>query len=642
MDKVQDVLNARLIAAGKHLELSAQYKKLKTDQERVVFTLNIMQEYDLVPNVTGMPKNAKESEKLREQGNKVFVKGIVNSKTSIDVLKLYTKSIAFAPCPSEQLALGYANRSAVLFLLGLHPECIQDIDRALALNYPDNLKAKLYLRKTECLMLLGNSSVDDMFKEVQYWLDKMSLNDTSREKLRTKLDILQDKSVKKKLCTDIKAQSLVSSLPTITSCNNEVPCASDAVAIEYNERCGRHVVATRDIRPGEVIAVEKPYSLILQQENGQTHCSNCLRVCWANIPCNYCTYAMYCSEECRNIEWKKCHDVECAVFPDLMEYSFYNLDLCSIRLAVLALREAGGIKELRTLLKEVDEHDDPRTKGFSQDGKLYSDRYIGVYSLVTNTEKRSVADLFKRSLDTSFILYLLATRTVIFGAKLSEDLSSLAENNDITFFGSLILRHQQTIPCNMHTVYTLISFGEMKDLEYVERGIASMPFLSLINHSCDPNVFRHSKPEHIVLYAMYPIKKGEQLLDNYGTHYAIMSKEMRQQKLLKQYYFTCDCIPCQEDWPLYHELKSYKTLVKKSSDKAKIKKALRKFNIFVNLATEGNIQDKSYIIEDLLKMVQVLHDCAPMPCEEMNNVIETLKRMYDLSGNIYEIPQVRT
>jgi len=359
MDKVQNMLNARLLVAGKHLELTDQYKKLKTDQERVVFTLNVLREYDIVPSATGMPKNAKESEKLREQGNKIFVKGIFNNMTCVDALKSYTKSIAFAPYPSEQLALGYANRSAVLFQLCLYLECIQDIDRALDLKYPDNLRAKLYLRKTECLMSLGNHTVEDMLKEAQHWLDKMSLDDTNRGKLAAKLDVLRNKTVQTEIDTANRKAKTVepSALPTIESHNNEVPCASDAVAIKYNEHYGRYVVATRNIHPGEVIAVEKPYSLILMQENIRTHCSNCLRVCWANIPCNYCTYAMYCSEECRNVEWKKCHDIECAVFPALTEYAFYNLDLCSIRLAVLALREAGDMKELRTMLKEVDEHD---------------------------------------------------------------------------------------------------------------------------------------------------------------------------------------------------------------------------------------------------------------------------------------------
>ncbi|KYN14829.1 PREDICTED: SET and MYND domain-containing protein 4-like [Trachymyrmex cornetzi] len=636
MDKIQNMLNARLIAAGKHIELSNKFMKLKTDQERIVFTLNLMQQYDIVPSATGMQKNAKESEKLREEGNKVFVTGILNNTTCINALKLYTKSIAFAPYPSEQLAYSYANRSAVLFKLGLYSECIQDIDRALALSYPDNLRVKLYLRKTECLMIMGNHSVEDTLKEAQHWLEKMSMNDTSRERLTAKLDVLHNKTTQIKVNKNIKVKTEEApALPIIKSHNNEVPCASDAVAIKYNERYGRHVVATRKIHPGEVIAVEKPYTLILVQENTQTHCSNCLRVCWANIPCNYCTYAMYCSEECRNIEWEKCHNIECDVFPAVLEYSTYNLDLCSIRLTVLALREAGSIEELRAMVKEVDEHDDPRTKGFSRDGKLHSNRYIGVYSLVTNTEKRSVSDLFKRSFDTSFFVYFLATRTVIFGAKLPEDLSGLAKNNDVTFIGSLILRHQQIIPSNMH------SFGETQGLEYLERGIAAMPFFSLINHSCDPNILRHSRPEHIVIYAMYPIEKGEQLLDNYGKHYAVMSKAQRQQKLFKQYYFICDCIPCQEDWPLYVELQSYQTLVKKPEDKAKIKKALKKFNMYVDLATIGDVPNRPFIIKDLLKMVQALHDCAPMPCEEMSNVIETLKRVYDFNGNICEIPQIQ-
>lgn len=98
---------------------------------------------------------------------------------------------------------------------------------------------------------------------------------------------------------------------------------------------------------------------------------------------------------------------------------------------------------------------DPRTKGFSQDGKLHSDKYISVYNLVTNTEKRPVPDLFRRSLDTSFILYFLATRTAMFGAKLPEDLSVLSKNDDVTFFGGLILRHQQIIPSNIHSVHRL-------------------------------------------------------------------------------------------------------------------------------------------------------------------------------------------
>ncbi|RLU24101.1 hypothetical protein DMN91_004310 [Ooceraea biroi] len=600
MEKVLTTLNAKIIVAGNHRELTDRYKKLKTDQERVIFTLNIMLEYDIVPNAIGMPKSAKESEKLREEGNKVFVKGAFNNITCVDALKLYAKAVAFAPYPSEQLALAYANRSAVLFQLGLHTECIQDIDRALALNYPDNLRAKLYIRKTECLIILGNRSVEDVLEEARHWLDKMSLNDSSREKLRTKVQVLRRKTLQTESSTqNIRVQRRTGSaeneapLPTIASCNNEVPCASDAVAIKYDKRYGRHVVATRNIRPGEVVAVEQPYSLILKQHNMQTHCSNCLRVSWANIPCNHCTYAMYCSEECRYTEWKKCHDVECTVFPPLLEYDFYNIDFFSIRLAVLALREAGGMQELKTMLKKIDECD-------GIDKFIFPSFYISLFY---------------------FIIFFDTTRMIFV-------IHHCSRSTNKGFFSGWKVAQRQ--------------FGEEQDLDNVERGLAAMPFYSLLNHSCSPNVLRHSRPKHIVLYAMYPIRKGEQLLDNYGQHYAILSRAERQQKLLKQYYFTCDCTPCQENWPFHHELQSVKTLVKKEEDRAKIYEALRKFNTYVDLAKNDDIQDKSYIIEDLVKMVQVLHDHAPMPCEEMSNVIETLKRVYDLNGNRFEIPKVWT
>lgn len=40
------------------------------------------------------------------------------------------------------------------------------------------------------------------------------------------------------------------------------------------------------------------------------------------------------------------------------------------------------------------------------------------------------------------------------------------------------------------------------------------------------------------------LRKGEELLDNYGYHYAVMPKEERQRKLHNQYYFHCSCHSC--------------------------------------------------------------------------------------------------
>ncbi|CAL7933345.1 unnamed protein product [Xylocopa violacea] len=610
MEQVACALNLKLIAANTHKDLINKYKALYTDEERVVFTLNVMLEYNIIPQCCKNEKSAKESEKLREQGNKVFVSKPLETGTCLKALKLYTESIAYAPYPSEQLALAYANRSAVLMKVHKYELCIDDIDRALTLTYPDNLRGKLYVRKVECLNALKHPNVKDAVKEAQCWLEKLSLDDANRKKLNDILNsakmIASSNKVQKQ---NVAKQPL---LPQIKTCNNEVPCASDAVAIRYNKEYGRHVMATRKINPGEILVVEKPYSLMLISDNIRTHCSNCLEQSWANIPCNYCTYAMYCSEECKAMEWTKYHDAECAVFPSMLKMNFGKIDLLSLRLAIQAVREATSIEELRKELKEVDSWDDPRTKGFCKNGIFASDKYRSLLGLVTNTEKRSVQDLFRRSLDASFILYFLATCTNMFGSPLQKDLSMLIKNVDVTFVGGLILRHQQMIPSNVH------SFSEERDLGVVERGTAVMPFLSLINHSCSPNVSRHSRSKHIVMYAIYPIEKGEQIFDNYGQHYAITPRNERQKRLLKQYYFECNCLPCQEDWPLYYNLKSF-----------------TKMNKYVDIATEGNILDEN-IVDGLLKMIEVLYDLVPMPCEEMNDVVETLRRVYDLSGNRVE------
>jgi len=45
-----------------------------------------------------------------------------------------------------------------------------------------------------------------------------------------------------------------------------------------------------------------------------------------------------------------------------------------------------------------------------------------------------------------------------------------------------------------------------------------------------------------------------QVLDNYGYHYALHHQRDRISHLETQYYFTCRCIACTEDWPCYNLL----------------------------------------------------------------------------------------
>ncbi|XP_076292366.1 protein-lysine N-methyltransferase SMYD4 [Lasioglossum baleicum] len=593
MEKVILALNVKLRAADMIQQVTLEFQRLCTDEERIKYTLSLMSDYDIIPEVHYDLKNDKKSEELRTQANRIFVSSPLTHYNCIDALKLYTQSIANAPCSSKQLAISYANRSAVLYKLRKYEESIKDIDRALALPYPDNLKFKVNTRRTACLEGLQKQKYSDN-------IDKSKLPD--------------------ELCPF-----------KIKTYNSEIPCASDAISLRYSKDYGRHVVAARDIEIGETIILEKAYSTLLSSKKLHTHCSHCLKVCWANIPCNSCTYAMYCSEECRAEEWEKYHDVECAVYPSLLNMDFLKMDLLALRIAVQAVRQS-SIDALRKELVEVDGHNDPRTKGFSENGTFESDQYRSLLSLVTNTEKRSVSDLTRRSLDSCFILYFLATCTNMFGTPLENNLSLLRSNPDVTFFGGLLLRHEQMIPSNCHTAMELVG------LDVVERGVFALPFCSLINHSCNPNITRVSQNKEEALIAIYPIKSGKQIFDNYGQLYALSPKADRQKKLEEQYKFICDCLTCREDWPLYYNMKSCLISVKNSCNQMTIVKALRKIDYYVDALSECNVADNPHMLFDLLAMVKLLYEMVPMPCAEMNMVLEAVKRIYDLQGNTFELP----
>ena len=92
-------------------------------------------------------------------------------------------------------------------------------------------------------------------------------------------------------------------LPPKVACPNKVfPQLSTSLNIAYKEELGRHIVATRNIRAGEIVAVEDPeISFLKFDERGSTKfgsvCTNCLM---RNVDClpsplsnSVCSYIKY-------------------------------------------------------------------------------------------------------------------------------------------------------------------------------------------------------------------------------------------------------------------------------------------------------------------------------------------------------------
>lgn len=238
----------------------------------------------------------------------------------------------------------------------------------------------------------------------------------------------------------------------------------------------------------------------------------------------------FCSTTCRDEAWLGYHRAECGRTDELERADVGKH-------ALLALRTVHGLNhDVLVTASESDEQ--PGCDDDNDDGRLYdSSDYSTVHGLVTNSEKRSVADLFRRA------------ALAVFLARIG------ADNRDTAVVASELLRLIQSYPCNAHEIGQMsvpsdtVGQGRLKEV-----GAAAMPVLSLINHSCDPNVTRVCFGDVICVTVIRPIRQGEELLDNYGFHYATHDLEERQTHLKQQYYFECQCEACSLRWPLYQSI----------------------------------------------------------------------------------------
>lgn len=88
-------------------------------------------------------------------------------------------------------------------------------------------------------------------------------------------------------------------------------------------------------------------------------------------------------------------------------------------------------------------------------------------------------------------------------------------------------------------------------------GNACYLFSSMLNHSCAPNIKRINVGNRVVIFVSRDIEKGGQLFDSYRPNFNNQPRIERQESLLKDYGFNCECEACTNDWPLNENLLIY-------------------------------------------------------------------------------------
>jgi hypothetical protein len=249
-----------------------------------------------------------------------------------------------------------------------------------------------------------------------------------------------------------------------------------------------------------------------------------------------------------------------------------------------------------------------------------SNDYASVYGQVTNSSSRTPADLLKRTTSAFFLMRCfrhVSPETV----------------NEVEMTTTL-LRHLQSCSCNAYEVTEqLVTAGDVRTARENEIGGGVYPTVSLCNHSCNPNVARHSNGRTCIVRAVRTIRKGEEILDNYGPHFLSNNLQERQKHLETQYFFKCTCEACSENWPtvdkLQEEIKQYKCI----HCSANIGPNLLKLNTCLKCKKKFNYskiqkkfrnmpRDFNRAVEDLLqgRLQECLRTCIEY-CDVMDRVV---------------------
>ena len=219
-------------------------------------------------------KDASESKKMKEAGNKAYQDG-----KDLQALTCYTQvirehnqrsfdkhfcfeidfqAIIFAPVnedgKSKEFSICLANRSAVLFSLKWYKQALDDIQLALLSGYPDELAFKLYERQGKIKAFFKD--VDGACESYKLALKYSEVASKLKDEKRKKVQLELQKSLKffqdtpASVRDDLKKSITASKVPTleVEDRNPLYPAMSKAVSFKYAAGRGRYAVATRDIK----------------------------------------------------------------------------------------------------------------------------------------------------------------------------------------------------------------------------------------------------------------------------------------------------------------------------------------------------------------------------------------------------------
>lgn len=189
---------------------------------------------------------------------------------------------------AKEMAILYANRSAVLYHQGKYDAALKEIERAIAAGYPLDMMYKLKERKARC-----NLAKKDYKEALQAFREDVQALDDSKVPVDKKLKLERDaqimiKMLEKNLAMEASLKKPETKNVKGSKKDNTEHFVSDSIGFKYTEEEGRFATAAKDIKLGTYLVQEKPHASCLLQPYSQTHCQNCFKRTNVPISCLKC------------------------------------------------------------------------------------------------------------------------------------------------------------------------------------------------------------------------------------------------------------------------------------------------------------------------------------------------------------------
>ncbi|XP_064093456.1 SET and MYND domain-containing protein 4-like [Macrobrachium nipponense] len=486
------------------------------------------------------------------------------------------------------LADGFASRAIVLFNLKLHDKSLEDIELALGYGCSEELYTKLVLMREEQQMTMSR------LKNTTERIRRGNDHDQNIKLGHAESPLASEDSRAEDHISPFK--TLLTYIPrpppSLAEPSASAPSLSSAVRVAMTPSSGRGLIATRDIYPGEVLVVDKAYSVGLDNEELSTYCLSCLRLCLIPLPCPGCSEVVFCSELCRQTGLSNEHWIECKVLSTLIDMNVPSTYYPHKMLKSLTYSHVTDI--LKKLQEE--EHEQPQQlAGFSKEGVYSSSSYQAVRHLCTNKEKFSPEFLLRQCKYAYVFTKLLEMSGRFFISDDGEPLEYIGRGDFITT-GAVLLTHILMIHSNQFTI---------SDQNKASKQIGSGLFLtaSLVNHSCYQSTTRYMCGRNLVLVARRPIQAGEEVTGTYTTDFSRRSLPMRR-AILSKYHIDCNCIACAYQWPTYDHLPKFRCIEcrQEATDKVEVCLSCRSKVLHCS-SGEISLPDKEEIWRDTVQKI---------------------------------------